>query len=63
MGLDGIVWFQKEIDIPAEWAGKEVTLSLGMIDDEDITYYNGKEIARGSGFGHPPEVYDSGWGS
>lgn len=21
-----------------------------MIDDEDITYYNGKEIARGSGF-------------
>ncbi len=21
-GLDGIVWFQKEIDIPAEWAGK-----------------------------------------
>ena len=49
-GLDGIVWFQKEIDIPAEWAGKEVTLSLGMIDDEDITYYNGKEIARGSGF-------------
>ena len=49
-GLDGIVWFQKEIDIPAEWAGQEVTLSLGMIDDEDITYYNGKEIARGSGF-------------
>lgn len=48
-GLDGVVWFQKEIEIPASWEGKEVVLQLGMIDDEDITYYNGKEIARGAG--------------
>lgn len=52
-GLDGIVWFQKEIEIPAGWAGKKVTLSLGMIDDEDVTYFNGKEIAKGSGFTTP----------
>lgn len=52
-GMDGIVWFQREIDIPASWEGKEVTLHLGMIDDEDITYFNGKEIARGYGYATP----------
>lgn len=51
--FDGIVWFQKEIDIPAGWEGKPIELNLGMIDDEDITYYNGVEIARGAGFMTP----------
>lgn len=48
-GFDGVIWFQKEIEIPVAWAGKEITLNLGMIDDEDITYYNGVEIAKGHG--------------
>ena len=52
-GLDGIVWFQREIEIPSSWEGKEITLNLGMIDDEDVTYYNGKEIAKGYGYSTP----------
>lgn len=52
-GFDGVVWFQREIEIPAAWQGKEVRLSLGKIDDEDITYYNGREIARGQGHATP----------
>lgn len=48
--FDGIVWFRKTIDIPEEWEGKPLTLSLGMIDDEDITYFNGVEVARGYGY-------------
>lgn len=48
-GFDGVVWFQREIEIPAAWQGKEVKLHLGKIDDEDITYCNGQEIARGQG--------------
>lgn len=52
-GMDGIVWFQREIDIPASWEGKEVNLHLGMIDDEDITYFNGREIAKGYGYATP----------
>lgn len=52
-GVDGVVWFQKEIEIPTHWTGKEMTLHLGMIDDEDITYYNGKEIAKGGGYNTP----------
>lgn len=49
-GFDGIVCMQRQIDIPAEWAGKKVTLRFPGIDDEDVTYFNGKEIARGSGW-------------
>lgn len=48
--FDGIVWLQKKIIIPKTWEGKTLQLHLGMIDDEDITYYNGVEIARGSGY-------------
>lgn len=49
-GFDGIVWLQRSFEIPASWAGKPLTLKLGMIDDEDITYFNGKRIATGSGY-------------
>lgn len=48
LDFDGTVWFQKEVEIPADWAGKEILLNLAMIDD-DITYFNGKEIGKSSG--------------
>lgn len=48
--FDGSVWFQKIVEIPSGWEGKPLTLNLGMIDDKDITYFNGKEIARGEGY-------------
>lgn len=52
-GFDGIMWVQKEIDVPAELAGQPLRLSLGAIDDEDVTYLNGAEVARGSGYNIP----------
>lgn len=51
--FDGIIWFRRSLEIPAEWVGKPLTLRLGMIDDEDITYFNGVEIARGAGYMTP----------
>lgn len=51
--FDGIIWFRRSLENPAEWAGKPLTLRLGMIDDEDITYFNGVEIARGAGYMTP----------
>ena len=39
--LDGVVWFRKIIDVSANDAGKEATLELAMIDDNDVTYVNG----------------------
>ena len=47
-GLNGVYWFRKEIEIPAAWAGKELTLSLGPVDDFDETYWNGVLVGRDS---------------
>ena len=44
MAIDGAVWFRREIDIPAAWAGKKLELSLGAIDDFDVTYFNGVQV-------------------
>lgn len=48
--FNGIVYMQHSIDIPEEWAGKPLELHLGMIDDEDVTYFNGVKVAEGSGY-------------
>lgn len=52
-GLDGIVWFRKSVMIPAEWAGKDLQLNPGCIDDEDITYWNGVKVGQGWGYTTP----------
>lgn len=52
-GFDGVVWFRKPVEIPAAWAGKMLSLSLGKIDDEDIVYLDGAEIGRGNGYATP----------
>jgi len=50
MGLrqfEGIVWFRRGFEVPAGWAGKDLELSLGPIDDCDITYINGEQVGEG----------------
>jgi len=42
--IDGAVWFRKEFEIPAAWAGSRPTLSLGPISDNDIVYLNGEKV-------------------
>ncbi|MCF7958045.1 MAG: hypothetical protein K9M57_06300 [Phycisphaerae bacterium] len=42
--FNGMVWYRKRVDIPADWAGKEMTVSLGALDDRDVTYLNGTKI-------------------
>jgi len=49
-GFDGVVWLRRTIDIPADWKNKNLTLSLDMIDDNDITYFNGVEVGRTEGW-------------
>ncbi|HYE07383.1 MAG TPA: sialate O-acetylesterase [Planctomycetota bacterium] len=39
--FDGVVWFRREIDLPASWAGRDLVLRLGAIDDRDRTWVNG----------------------
>jgi sialate O-acetylesterase len=45
--FDGIMWYRKSIAIPVQMAGKELTLSLGPIDDMDRTYFNGVLVGAG----------------
>ncbi len=42
--FDGAIWFRKTIDILQPMAGKDLTLSLGPIDDMDRTYFNGELV-------------------
>lgn len=49
-GFDGYVWFRKTIDIPAEWEGKDLTISLGHVDDNDWTYFNGEKVGATQGY-------------
>jgi sialate O-acetylesterase len=47
--FDGGVWFRREVQLPANWAGRELDLYLGAIDDFDTTYFNGVQVgATGS---------------
>jgi sialate O-acetylesterase len=42
--IDGAVWFRRIVEIPPGWAGRDLTLSLGAIDDFDVTYWNGTRV-------------------
>ncbi len=50
-GLDGIVWFRKEVTITSAMKGKDLELSLGVVDDDDITYFNGEQVGATVGYG------------
>ncbi|MDO1449152.1 sialate O-acetylesterase [Rhodocytophaga aerolata] len=47
---DGIVWFRKEVMIPDNEAGKELTLHLASIDDADSTWFNGELVGATNGY-------------
>ncbi len=42
--LNGVVWLRREFELPEDWADRELTLSLGVIDDADTTWFNGVEV-------------------
>lgn len=52
-GLDGVVWFRKTINIPSDWAGEDLELKLGPIDDQDITWFNGTKVGSISSYNKP----------
>ncbi len=44
--LDGIVWYRKEIDVPASMTGVPAKVFLGRIVDVDFLYINGKLVGN-----------------
>jgi len=50
---NGIFWFRKEVEIPANWKGEDITINMGPIDDDDFTYFNGELIGQTEGWMSP----------
>ena len=48
--FDGTVLCQKIFRVPDELMGKDLELNLGLVDDNDITYFNGVEVGRTEGY-------------
>jgi sialate O-acetylesterase len=55
--VNGVVWFRKEIDVPASMIGRPARLLLGRVVDSDRTYVNGKFVGSVS-YQYPPRKYD-----
>jgi sialate O-acetylesterase len=43
-GYDGVVWFRRTFELPNGWAGRDLVLHLGPIDDRDTTFINGSRV-------------------
>ena len=43
-GFNGEAVFRRTVIIPPDWIGKDLVLSLGPIDDFDVTFFNGVKI-------------------
>ena len=44
--VDGVGWYRRAVEIPAELAGRDVILHLGVVDDCDETFFNGELVGR-----------------
>lgn len=43
---DGMVWFQREFELPDRWIGSPLILELGTVDDVDTTWVNGIKVGQ-----------------
>ncbi len=53
---NGVVWFRKEIEVPARMVGQPAQLWLGRIVDRDSVYVNGQFVGA-TGYQYPPRIY------
>jgi len=64
--LNGVVWYRKEIEIPASMVGKPAKIFLGRIVDADELYINGKRVGNTTyqypqrRYNVPPDVLKAG---
>ncbi|TGE06181.1 sialate O-acetylesterase [Hymenobacter fodinae] len=55
--VNGVIWFRKEVDVPASMVGQSGRLELGTLVDADSTYINGQLVGT-TGYQYPPRKYD-----
>ncbi len=49
-GLDGVAWYRVDFTLDASESRSGITLRLDAIDDDDVTWVNGVEVGRTSGY-------------
>ncbi|HEU4904053.1 MAG TPA: sialate O-acetylesterase [Flavisolibacter sp.] len=54
--LDGVVWYRREIDVPASMTNTQAKVFLGRIVDADALYINGKQVGA-TGYMYPQRRY------
>ena len=57
--VNGVLWFRKEVEVPAAMVGQPARLELGTLIDADSTYINGQLVGT-TGYQYPPRKYDFG---
>lgn len=55
----GSAWYEREIEIPEEWNGRRVVLSLERVHIQSTVWLDGREIGSQNSLG-APHVYDLG---
>jgi sialate O-acetylesterase len=55
--VNGVVWFRKEVEVPAAMVGQPARLELGTLVDADSTYING-QLVGSTGYQYPPRKYE-----
>ncbi|WP_276500311.1 sialate O-acetylesterase [Terrimonas pollutisoli] len=55
--LNGVVWYRREIDVPASMIGKPASVFLGRIVDADVLYINGKQVGS-TAYQYPQRRYN-----
>ena len=55
-GLNGVIWFRKEVELPVTEQGKTAMLFMGRIVDADMVYVNGV-FAGSTSYQYPPRRY------
>ncbi len=43
---DGVAWYRLRVVVPQAWAGQDLVLRLGSVDDEDRTFVNGQLVGQ-----------------
>ena len=46
----GITWVRTRLTLPAAWRGSKLQLEVAAIDDNDMTFFNGRQIGRTNGW-------------
>ena len=52
---NGFAWYRKKVLVPAEWAGYDLELYLGAVDDWDWAYWNGQQVGHTGAKSNPKD--------